>query len=66
VSAYENVPLCRSCYLAWLLGNGLAPREPVVGINVTPEPCLICAIPTTISTRESGPLVELYRALSSQ
>jgi hypothetical protein len=44
-------PLCESCYVAWLLGQGEPPRQATVTRNMPLEPCLVCGTPTAIYTR---------------
>lgn len=66
MSAYERAPLCRNCFFAWLLGNGLAPKEPTSVIGSEPVPCLICQTPTVVHVREPAALIASFAALSSQ
>lgn len=43
-------PLCEACYVAFMLGRGEAPREPV-RMMTGDVPCLICRTPTGIYVR---------------
>jgi hypothetical protein len=54
-------PLCDTCYVAWCLGRGEAPREPTRAIGGhEPDPCLICGEPTNIYTRISPKLAGFF------
>lgn len=44
-------PLCASCYAAFCLGTGRAPREAHRVIGTNGEPCCVCGEPTTIYVR---------------
>lgn len=43
-------PLCLTCFVAWTLGRGEPPCEPMRVIGVE-DPCLICGTPTAILVR---------------
>jgi hypothetical protein len=51
-------PICRSCYVAWLLGREESPHREPVEVVLVQEPCLICGTETGIFIRVDPKLTE--------